>query len=138
MKLVKKQPGLPVCPASITGEARAEWDRVTAELEELGTLTSSDRAILVLYVKSWERWTAAEAKITADTLMVASPKSKVPMVNPFINIANKAHEYVVKLAGELGLTPRARAIMAKNSAIGRTGTGADAPDTDDFSDLDAA
>jgi P27 family predicted phage terminase small subunit len=144
MKFAKKptsqvQPsrGTPVCPASITGEARAEWDRVCAELNELGTLTSSDRAILLLYVKAWERWTAAEAKITPDTLLVASPKTKVPMHNPFMAISNKAHEQCVKLAGELGLTPRARAIMAKNAAMGNRGTDTDTAD-DDFSELDAA
>jgi P27 family predicted phage terminase small subunit len=130
MKVVKP---IPQCPVTITGEAKAEWHRVCADLDSLGVLSTSDRSVIGLYCKAWERWAAAEAHITPSTLVIESPKTGTPMHNPYISIATKAHELILKLAAELGLTPRARTIMAKNAAIGKT------PATeDDFSDLDAA
>ena len=46
------------------------------------------------------------------------------MANPWTTVSNKAHEQATKLLAELGLTPRSRALIAKNAAaaVGNTET----------------
>jgi P27 family predicted phage terminase small subunit len=125
--------GRPACPANVTGEARAEWDRVTEELDAMGALFTADRATLAMYCRAWARWVEAEAQVDRLGLLVASPKTHVPSHNPYISIGNIAADRVAKLANELGLTPRSRALLAKNTAAGTVT--AEQP-ADDFADLD--
>jgi P27 family predicted phage terminase small subunit len=124
--------GRPAPPVQLTGEASEEFRRVCEELEQMGTLTTSDRSIISLYVKAWERWMKAEQLIADRGEIVAAPKTKVPMQNPWVSISIKAHEQCVKLLGELGLSPRSRSIIAKNAAL----AGGDDEKHEDFSDLD--
>ena len=127
--------GRPACPANVTGEARAEWDRVTDELDAMGALYTADRAVLAMYCRAWSRYEEAEAAVDKYGLVTASAKTKVPQHNMYITISNAAADRVAKLATELGLTPRARVIMQKNKAIGSSAGGIDEP-ADDFADLD--
>ncbi len=75
----------------------------------------------------------AEEKIDQSGPIVAAPKTKTPMHNPWVTISNNSHAQAVKLLGELGLTPRSRSIISKNAAM--AGSADDQP-ADDFSDLD--
>jgi len=100
--------GRPDCPAHITGEARQEWDRITDELDAMGLLTTADRTVIALYSQSWQRWVKAEQKVMEMGELVAAPKTKTPMANPWLSIANKAHEQCHKMLIELGMTPSAR------------------------------
>src|SRR4051812_34237177 len=88
--------GRPACPAHIRGEARAEWERITDELDQMGLLTTADRTVIALYCKSWARWVETESKVDEMGLMVAAPKTKVPMHNPYLAMANNAHAQVAK------------------------------------------
>jgi P27 family predicted phage terminase small subunit len=99
----------------------------------MGTLTTSDRSVISLYVRSWQRWVQAEEGIEQSGPVVAAPKTKVPQHNLWISISNKAHEQCVRLLGELGLTPRSRSIISKNAAMGGS---AEEATVDDFADLD--
>jgi P27 family predicted phage terminase small subunit len=110
-KEVTPAAGHPACPPHIKGEARAEWDRICGELDLLGLLTTADRPALALYCKAWARWIEAEAKVAELGLLVSAPKTKTPMGNPYLSIANKAHEQMLKLLVEYGLTPSARSRM---------------------------
>jgi P27 family predicted phage terminase small subunit len=116
--------GRPAAPRHLAGEALAEWERVCDELEQMGTLATSDRSVIALYVTAWARWVKAEEKISASGEIVAAPKTKTPMANPWTTVSNKAHEQATKLLAELGLTPRSRALIAKNAAaaVGNTET----------------
>ena len=127
--------GRPAPPAQLTGEARAEWDRVCDELDQMGTLCTSDRSVISLYVKSWESWMHAQESLTKSGGPIVLAKTKVPMQNPWVSIARQAHEQAVKLLGELGLTPRSRSIITKNAAIG---AGDQHEPQDDFAELDQA
>lgn len=100
--------GHPACPPHLKGEARAEWDRITDELDQMGLLTTADRPGLALYCSAWARWIEAEGKVAELGLMVAAPKTKTPMGNPYLSISNKAHEQMLKLLTEYGLTASSR------------------------------
>jgi len=47
--------------------------------------------------------------------MVCAPKTKTPMSNPYLAIANKAHEQILRLSAELGLTVLSRTRLQKGS-----------------------
>ena len=55
-------PGRPSCPAWVSKEGRAEWRRVTRELEALGLLARIDQATLACYCQS-----VAEVRIATVT-----------------------------------------------------------------------
>ncbi len=123
--------GRPAPPKQLTGEALEEWNRVCDELDQMGVLTTSDRSVISLYVRAWERWMKAEDRLALQSEIVGSPKTNTPMQNPWLSISIKANEQAVRLLSEIGLTPRSRSIIAKNTAAGD-----DAEPADNFADLD--
>jgi P27 family predicted phage terminase small subunit len=98
----------PECPEHLDAAAQAEWKRISAELLTLGLLTSIDRAALAAYCQTWSRWIDAERNIAKYGPVVKSPKSGFPCANPFVGIANRALDLMLKFAIEFGLTPSAR------------------------------
>ena len=101
-------PGRPARPPHVTGEAAAEWDRLAEELDLAGVLTTADRGALAMYCIAWARWVKATEQVAKLGEIVAAPKTKVPMPNPWLPVANKAHEQMAKLGAEFGLTPSSR------------------------------
>lgn len=55
----------PPCPQWLTGEARACWKYVIAELKKMGVLAESDRNALARYCVLWSRWKKAAQFIEA-------------------------------------------------------------------------
>jgi P27 family predicted phage terminase small subunit len=45
----------PECPAYLWPEARREWVRISAELEDAGLVAKIDRAALAIYCQAWAR-----------------------------------------------------------------------------------
>jgi P27 family predicted phage terminase small subunit len=119
--------GRPACPAHIAGEAREEWNRICDELDQMGLLSTADRPALALYVKAWQRWVKAEQKVDEFGEIVAAPKTKTPMKNIWLNVANEAYFQVEKMLGHYGLTPSTR---TRVHTIGNS-----TADDDDFSEL---
>lgn len=111
------EPKIPKPPDILTGQALAEWKRITVELEKLGILTNLDLAALAAYCQAWARWLDAESKLAKTGPVVKAP-SGYPMLNPWLSIANKAIQQVQRLAGEFGLTPSARTRIDVNAAGG--------------------
>lgn len=54
---------MPECPVHLVGVAQQEWERLTAELKNLGFLTSLDRAALASYCVSYGLWVEATEAI---------------------------------------------------------------------------
>ena len=123
------------CPTWLSKEAKAEWRRVSAELDKLGLLTKVDRAALATYCESWSTFVKAQALIEryglvymreeerftnddGDTVIVVRP-AKIPAVA----IAKDAAATIRAFCTEFGLTPSSRSRMT-------------VPDVDD-DDLDA-
>lgn len=103
----------PDCPAHLTPDARAEWDRIMPLLIRLKIVSEIDTAALALYCQSYGRWQEAERKIAemkekgGDGLLVKAP-SGYPIQNPYLAIANRAMEDCNKYLQQFGLSPAAR------------------------------
>jgi P27 family predicted phage terminase small subunit len=100
--------GIPVRPDWLDAEAQAEWDRVSQELSDMGTLTLADRAALAAYCTAWSRWVEAEGMVKKFGMIVKSPEKGFPMKSPYLSIADQALETMRKLMVEFGLTPSSR------------------------------
>ncbi len=103
------------CPGWLGEVARVEWRRLTSTATEWRVFTALDRGPLTAYCVAWERWCKAEAEVQRLGQLIKAPKTGAPMQNPYVSIANAAHDRLVKLAAELRLTPisRSRAPIAK-------------------------
>ena len=98
---------VPACPKTLTGEAAAEWKRITNLLRGLGLVAQLDRAALAVYCQSWARWTDAEAQLAAQGVIVKSPNG-YPIQNPYLSVSHQAAKQMQLLLGEFGLSPAAR------------------------------
>lgn len=110
------------CPTWLTGEARAEWRRITRELHRLGVLAKTDRAALELYCMVYARWRTVEARL--DELAratqgesaepggierwVVTTESGYETMTVYLTIANKCITQMKQLLTEFGATPSSR------------------------------
>jgi len=98
---------IPDCPEHLDAAARAEWDRVTALLAETKLLKQTDRAVLAAYCQCYARWANAEEQLRKVGPVLMTP-NKMPVQNPYLQIANKALDQLRKFTTELGFSPVAR------------------------------
>ena len=94
-------------PDGLSPAAQKHWVKISDQLERCGLLTQVDAAALELYCEAYARWKDALAKIDRDGMVVPSPKG-YPLISPYLSIANRAHEQMVVLLKEFGMTPAAR------------------------------
>jgi P27 family predicted phage terminase small subunit len=107
----KPDPSRPKMPAHLTGEAAAEWERVTGELKSLKILYRVDRAAIAAYCSLWAEYVAAERALESDGLTVeTSGREGAVMVrkHPAVAIKNEALRLMRGYLGEFGLSPSAR------------------------------
>jgi P27 family predicted phage terminase small subunit len=97
----------PPCPACLGDEARKEWQRLSKELAALGLLTGLDRNLLAAYCQAHALWVEAVSSIGRYGTMVKSPNG-FPMQSPYVAVANKQVDIMVRIAAELGMTPSSR------------------------------
>jgi P27 family predicted phage terminase small subunit len=97
----------PPCPACLGDEARKEWQRLAKELAALGLLTGLDRNLLAAYCQAHALWVEAVSSIGRYGTMVKSPNG-FPMQSPYVAVANKQVDIMVRIAAELGMTPSSR------------------------------
>jgi P27 family predicted phage terminase small subunit len=95
----------PEPPEWLSGEARAEWDRVVPGLERLDLLKVEDRAVLVAYCETWSRFVAAVSMYRSEGETIVNPDSGNMRRHPAVGIASEAAAQLKTLAGEFGLTP---------------------------------
>jgi P27 family predicted phage terminase small subunit len=100
-------PATPTCPAYLGAEARKEWKRLSKELASLGLLTRLDRGLLAAYCQAHALWVEAVASIERYGTMVKSPNG-YPMPSPYVAVANRQVDIMVRIAAEFGLTPSSR------------------------------
>jgi P27 family predicted phage terminase small subunit len=98
---------VPECPAELGPVARREWDRMVSELGPLRILTNLDRAALAAYCGAYAMWAEATQAIQKYGSMVKSP-SGYPVQSPYVSIANRQTEIMMRIASEFGLTPASR------------------------------
>jgi P27 family predicted phage terminase small subunit len=102
---------IPDCPAELGPVARKEWERLATELGKLRLLTTLDRAALAAYCGAYALWAEATENIQKFGTMVKSP-SGYPIQSPYVAIANRQTELMMRIASEFGFTPASRSRIA--------------------------
>ena len=103
----KPKTGLPPCPSSLKGSARLAWRQMAKMLRDAGIGTTLDRNAMILLVDAWETYVSATTTLRQSGLLVKSPTG-YPMQNPLLAVSNRAHEQIVRLLAEFGMTPASR------------------------------
>jgi P27 family predicted phage terminase small subunit len=101
------EPAVPDCPPELGAVARREWERLAGELGKLRILTNLDRAALAAYCGAYALWAEATEQIEKYGSMVKSP-SGYPQQSPYLAIANRQVELMMRIASEFGFTPVSR------------------------------
>jgi P27 family predicted phage terminase small subunit len=107
---------IPDCPTELGEVARREWHRLAGELASLKLLTNLDRAALAAYCGSYALWAEATEAIQKYGSMIKSP-SGYPVQSPYLAIANRQAEIMMRIASEFGFTPASRSRIATPSLV---------------------
>ena len=107
----RPEPVAPDCPVELGPVARHEWDRLAVELSSLRILTNLDRAALAAYCGAYAMWAEATEAIQKFGTMVKSP-SGYPIQSPYVAVANRQAEIMMRIASEFGFTPASRSRIA--------------------------
>jgi P27 family predicted phage terminase small subunit len=101
-------------PDWLSDEAKAHWGVVSKQLHDVGVLTKMDGVALGLYCEAFARWKHANEQVIKFGPVVKAP-SGFPVQSPFLSIANKAWEQMLRILLEFGMTPasRSRVVSAK-------------------------
>lgn len=105
---------VPSCPPELGPAAQREWNRLVADLGKLNLLTSLDRAALAAYCGAYALWAEATEAVQKFGAMVKSPTG-YPIQSPYISIANRQAEIMMRIASEFGFTPASRSRIAAPS-----------------------
>jgi P27 family predicted phage terminase small subunit len=81
--------------------------RLTAELAKLNLITHLDRGALATYCGAYGLWAEAMGQIQKYGTMVKSPTG-YPIQSPYLSIANRQAELMMRIASEFGFTPASR------------------------------
>jgi P27 family predicted phage terminase small subunit len=79
----------------------------TGELSKLNMITNLDRGALATYCGAYAMWAEAMEQIQKYGTMVKSP-SGFPIQSPYLAIANRQAEIMMRIASEFGFTPASR------------------------------
>ena len=100
-------PAVPECPPELSPCARQEWVRLSAELAKLNLITLLDRSTLATYCAAYGFWSEALLQLQKYGTMVKSPTG-YPIQSPYLAIANRQAEIMMRVASEFGFTPASR------------------------------
>lgn len=64
--------GVPDCPDWLEDEAKAEWERMSTVLENMGMLTDMDMVAFAGYCQAYARWREAEEFLSQHGFFVRS------------------------------------------------------------------
>lgn len=98
---------IPECPPHLEGEAKKEYERITAELVKLKIISEADRAALVGYCQAWGDYVEA-TKILKKEKAVLHAENGNTYINPWKNIQTSAMDRMVRFSAEFGMTPSSR------------------------------
>jgi P27 family predicted phage terminase small subunit len=80
---------------------------LVGELAALNLLTNFDRAALAAYCGAYALWAQATEAIQKYGVMIKSP-SGYPVQSPYVSVANRQAEIMMRIASEFGFTPARR------------------------------
>jgi P27 family predicted phage terminase small subunit len=112
----RPEAAIPDCPVELSPAAKAEWTRLVEDLAALRLLTNLDRAALAAYCGAYALWAEATEAIQKYGAMVKSP-SGYPIQSPYVSIANRQAELMMRIASEFGFTPASRSRISTPSEL---------------------
>jgi P27 family predicted phage terminase small subunit len=104
----RPEASIPECPSHLGEEARAEWERMSVELFDLGLLTALDRAALACYCMAWGRWVEAERMVKQYGEVLKSKGTGGFYRSPYLDVSNGALAQMKAFLTEFGMTPSSR------------------------------
>ena len=102
-------------PTNLDEVGLLEWERIVPALDNAGVLKDVDIMAIAGYCEHFSRWDIATKEIHKKGYIVKSP-SGYPMNNPYIGIANKSFEAMMKVMSEFGMTASSRAKISISEA----------------------
>jgi P27 family predicted phage terminase small subunit len=113
----RPEANIPECPPELSPLARQEWDRLVGELSSLRMMTNLDRAALAAYCAAYALWAEAIEAIQKYGAMIKWPTG-FPIQSPYLAIANRQAEIMMRIASEFGFTPAGRSRIAAPAKAG--------------------
>jgi P27 family predicted phage terminase small subunit len=107
----RPEAAIPECPPELGPAAKREWERLVGDLGKLNLLTSLYRAALAAYCGAYALWADATEQIQKVGVMIKSPTG-YPTQSPYVAIANRQAEIMMRIASEFGFTPASRSRIA--------------------------
>src|SRR5262245_25415667 len=104
-------------PDFLSAAAQEHWPKIARQLESVGVLTRMDAVALALYCETFARWKHANDQVFRFGTVIKSPNG-YPMQSPWLQISNKAHEQMVRLLVEFGMTPSSRTRLKSSDTQG--------------------
>ena len=103
--------GLPECPPHLDDEARAEWDRLGAQLVKENRMALVYKAAFAAYCMAWSRWVKGETALQEFGMVITTPNGHL-QPSPYVSITRQAWDQMVKALSEMGLSPTSQARAA--------------------------
>src|SRR6476659_9708089 len=107
----RPEPNVPACPPELGPVAQKECYRLVGELAALRLLTNLDRAALAAYCGAYALWAESTQAIQKYGALIKSPTG-FPIQSPYLAIANRQAEIMMRIASEFGFTPASRSRIA--------------------------
>jgi P27 family predicted phage terminase small subunit len=98
---------IPACPKTLKGEARAEWKRVTKELDSIKVLTLIDRPSLMQYCEMWAQQKKCQAIVEKEGQFFTTEAGIVE--HPAAKAERQCVIQIRQYLQQFGMTPAARA-----------------------------
>ncbi|QXE85985.1 phage terminase small subunit P27 family [Geomonas nitrogeniifigens] len=98
---------IPEMPAHLSEDAKAEWERITPLLDEMGIISDLDLSALAMYCQAYGRHIEAERKILETGLLDTTSNGNT-IQSPLVGISNHSMEIARKLLATFGMTPADR------------------------------
>jgi len=101
------EPLPPDPPGHLSKDAKKYWKETFKLLASVGVLTEMDGDALTIYSQVKEKWVIATNHLRENGLVIKAP-SGFPVQSPWLQIANKSYDQMVKLLSEFGMVPSSR------------------------------
>jgi len=94
-------------PKHLSSNAKKHWKETFKLLEGVGVLSALDADVLSLYSETKSKWVHAMEQIKENGYVINAP-SGFPVQSPWVQIANKAFDQLMKILPEFGFSPSSR------------------------------
>lgn len=114
-KLPENEPpeldGMPECPKHVTGEAKAEWNRVCQDLKDMGLMSRAYRPALAAYVDTWAEFVKCKEAYAKMGPVIKTTNGNY-VQNPMLGAVNRLKDDLRKWLVEFGLTASSKTRVA--------------------------